>query len=130
MSRDPLLAQIHIARKELGIYEDDYRSMLERLTGQRSAAGLTERQRRELLAEFRRQGWQGKARRPQSNKPYIRKVYALWGELKRAGIWREEGRASLRRFVKRTSGAEDPEWMTYPQAAKVIEALKAMKDRA
>lgn len=35
--RSPLLAKIHIARKDLGLDEDTYRAVLIRITGKRSA---------------------------------------------------------------------------------------------
>ena len=40
MGRNPQLAQIHIAKKELGLDDDTYRDVLERVTRQRSSAGL------------------------------------------------------------------------------------------
>lgn len=134
MPRDPLLAQIHIGRAALKLHEDDYRAMLARITGQSSAAGLNDTQRRAVIAELRRLGWKdAKAsparHRPASGKKHIRLIFALWGELKRAGIWRNPERASLRAFVKRMSGVDDPEFLDPPQAMRVIEALKAMKEK-
>lgn len=131
MSRNPLLAQIHIAKKELGLDDDLYRDVLERVTGSRSSAGLSDDVRKEVLAEFRRMGWSnGKDDFKPSGKAYVRKVYAIWGELKKTGIWREKSRESLRRFVKGLTGVDDPEFLDYHTATKVIEALKKMKERA
>lgn len=130
MARDPLLAQIQIAKKELGLDDDVYRDVLERITGSRSSSGLTDPDRLKVIAEFRRMGWKGGAGRRRSSKAYVRKVFALWGELKREGIWRGEDVSSLRQFVKNMTGCGDPEWLTWPQARDVIEALKKMKERA
>ena len=130
MPRDPLLAQLHIARAQLCMEDDDYRLLLERVTGQRSAADLSEPQRRAVVAELKRRGFKTKGGRKPSGKPYIRLVFALWGELKRAGIWREDGIGSLRAFTRKMAGVDDPEFMTYAEATKVIEALKKMKERA
>lgn len=64
--QDPLrrreLAQIHIAKKDLGLSDDDYRMIIRRLTKEQhdSAAALTGFQRRLLLTEFRRLGWKSK----------------------------------------------------------------------
>jgi len=126
MARDAQLAQIHIAKKELGLDEDTYRDVLERVTGQRSAKG----QKRALLAEFRRIGWKGGASRKRSEKGYVRKVFAVWGDLKRKGIWQNPDVSSLRTFVKKMTGCEDPEWLSYHQATLVIEALKKMGERS
>lgn len=131
MSRNPLLAQIHIAKKELGLDDDLYRDVLERVTGSRSSAGLSDDTRKAVLAEFRRMGWNNSRDdfKP-SSKAYVRKIYAIWGDLKKQGIWREKSRASLRSFVKNTTGVDDPEFLDYPTATIVIEALKKMKERA
>lgn len=131
MPRDPLLAQIHIARQQLGMEDDDYRALLQRVTGRRSAAELSEPQRRAVIQELKRRGFKshGHGRKP-SSKPYIRLVFALWNELKREGIWREDDIRSLRAFTRKMAGVDDPEFMTYAEATKVIEALKKMKERA
>jgi hypothetical protein len=133
MSRDPLLAQIHIARKALRMDEATYRSVLMRVTRKPSSAAMSTAERRKVIAEFKRLGFAPKnrfGRRPQSDKPYVRKVFALWGELKRSGIWRDPSPHSLRHFVKNMTDCDDPEWLTWPQARDVIEALKKMKERA
>jgi len=140
MSRNPLLAQIHIAKKELGLDDDVYRAVLARVTGKTSSSAMSDAERRKVIAEFKRQGFVPKGRtgraRPRSDKPYVRKVFALWGELKRKGIWRDPSPHSLRRFVKKMTasqyddGCDDPEWLTWPQASIVIEGLKKMKERA
>ena len=59
MPRDPLPAQIHIARKDLGLGDDVYRDVLERVTGSRSSAGLSDTKRKKVIREFRRMGWNG-----------------------------------------------------------------------
>lgn len=125
-------AAIHIARKDLGLAEDDYRALLERVTGKRSSATMSEAERGRVIEEMKRLGWKGKAPtrwRPPSRDPQVRKVFALWGVLARAGIVRNGSRAALRAFVVRMTGIEDPEWMGPDQAGTVIEALKAMERR-
>ena len=127
--RRSLLARVHIAAKEMGLDEETYRDLLERETGQRSAAGLSDGQLERVLAGFRRRGWRpGRSGgwRPRSDKPWVRKAYALWGEAKRTGAFRDRRRSALRAFVQRQTDVEDPEWLTPQQAEKVIEALKAM----
>lgn len=131
MPRDPLLAQIHIARAQLALEDDDYRALLRRVTGKESSAELSDTQRRAVIAELKRRGFKTKGTgRRKSDKPYVRKVFALWGELKREGVWREDGVKSLRAFVKKMASVDDPEFMDYAEATKVIEAMKKMKERA
>lgn len=129
MGRDAQLAQIHIAKKQMGMDEDTYRDVLERVTGGRSAKGLTDKAKRALIAEFKRMGWKGGVARKKSDKPYVRLIFALWGQLKRDGIWENHDVASLRAFVKKMTGVADPEWLSFDQATVVIEALKKMGER-
>lgn len=135
MPRDPLLAQIHIARKELALDDDSYRAILLRLTAQESSAGLSDTQRRKVISEFKRLGWKPRAGkttdspRAKSQKPYVRLIFALWGELKREGLWTVQSRASLRAFVKKMTGVDDPEFLGPREASCVIEAMKKMKAR-
>lgn len=42
MNRRALLAAVHCARRDLGLNEDTYRSVLERVTGSPSASRLTD----------------------------------------------------------------------------------------
>ncbi|MDG4595511.1 MAG: regulatory protein GemA [Candidatus Contendobacter sp.] len=51
------LRLIHAAARQMTWTEDTYRAILERVTGQASAAGLTARQRKAVLDEFTRLGW-------------------------------------------------------------------------
>jgi len=127
--RRRLLAQVHIAAKELGLDEETYRAVLKRIAGVSSAAEASDAGLRAVLDAFARRGWKRRRFRP-SNKPHVRKVWAMWGELKRRGVWRDRRRSSLRAFVKRQTGIDNPEWLTPRDAEAVIEALKAMGERA
>lgn len=64
------LQRIHAAARNLGLDDDTYRALLERVTGKRSAADLTARQRQAVLDDFARLGWRPKDhRRPTSPRP-------------------------------------------------------------
>jgi hypothetical protein len=54
-----ILAKIHIAQKELCLDTDEYRDILERITGHRSARDIDPDQLLALQREFRRLGWTG-----------------------------------------------------------------------
>lgn len=54
------LKLIHAAARQMGWDEDTYRAILERVTGKTSAADLAPRQRKQVLDEFARLGWQAK----------------------------------------------------------------------
>jgi phage gp16-like protein len=54
------LKLIHAAARQMAWDDHTYRAILERVTGQASAAGLTARQRTKVLNEFARLGWNPK----------------------------------------------------------------------
>lgn len=87
-------AKIHIAKKETGLSDADYRALLEGRFGVSSAKELTDNQVGELLGFFRSLGWQARqpanqerAQKPGSGRPgnwhdparnpMYRKLYAL-----------------------------------------------------
>jgi len=51
------LAMIHLAKKDLGLDDDLYRSVLQELCGVESSADLDALGRRKLIAYFREKGW-------------------------------------------------------------------------
>ncbi len=128
----PLLAKIHIAKKELALADEDYRAILMRLFGKDSAGELRYDQLNELVAHFKTLGWKPKIKkdknhRPASSKPAVRKVYALWNLLYKA----EKVEASkpdgfIANFTRR-QGKEvaTAEWCDNHQLYSIIEALKA-----
>ena len=138
-SRKALLAQIHIARKELGLDDSTYYPMIETLTGKDSAALMTVVELQQVIDHMRSRGWKN-ANAParkrtdrtvfrKSDKGHVRKVWALWGALARAGALRDGSKPACRAFVKRMTECEDPEWLTPKQANTVIEGLKAIERR-
>lgn len=129
MSRNPHLAKIHIARKELALPEDQYRALLVRITGQDSASGLSDAKLQAVIAELGRLGWSPRATFKPSGKRHVRHVFALWTELGRLGAV-DATRPALRAFCQRQAGVSDPEFLSSQDAYKVTEALKAMIDRA
>jgi phage gp16-like protein len=141
MPRNPRLAQVHIARKDLALPDDCYRAILNRITGQESSAGLNDTQLDKVLAEFKRLGWSpkpvkgkatasaGQRHRPASDKAHVRKVFAIWTDMCKANIPVIANRAGLLAFVQRMTGVDDPEWMTPEQAQVVTEALKSWRKR-
>ncbi len=134
------LAKIHIAKKELGYSDDLYRDVLERITGQRSSAKMTDRQHIAVIKEFKRLGWKpipggkkqnggkNKWREPSDN-PMHRKIWALGKELDRLGYWKQTWKVALRKFVKSETGVDDIDWLETRQASNVIEALKSIVRR-
>lgn len=135
--RDPRQAQIHVARKQLGLDDDTYRDVLERVTGRRTSKGLDGRQMAAVIDEFKRLGWAAARPKVRSVEPRadLRLIYVLWRLLVEAGHV-GAGRQALNAFIaapnfQRKWGEvpTDLRFLTQPRAADVIEALKDMCSR-
>lgn len=127
------LAQIHLARKALGLDEDTYRDLLERLTGSRSSGTLDPRKLDVVLTEFRRLGWKAappRGARPASGKAQVRMIRAIWRDL--SAYVEDPSEAALRVFCQRQTktavhpdGIAAPEFLDAEQGNRVAEGLKA-----
>jgi phage gp16-like protein len=137
-----MLAKVHLAAKELGLDEDARRDVLERVTGRRSAGDCRDDQLDAVLAEFKRLGWTPKSsakartgtapisgRRPATH-PVALKARAMWISLWNLGVVRSSTEASLEAFAKRQLRVDRLQWADQGQGYRLIEALKAMAERA
>jgi phage gp16-like protein len=113
------LAVIHIVKKELALEDQDYRDILERVTGVRSARDLDEPGFRKLMHHFARSGYyrinpEGLTMR---QKLYIKHLQAELG-------WHDEhlGHFLHKYYQKNTIAA-----LTKKEGIKVIEALKNVR---
>ena len=125
--RQKVLAKIHIAGKELGLSEDEYRDLIASVApGRESAADLSEHQLHLLLNRFHELGWRPRLRRTEDRplSPMAWKARQLWLELHALGAVHHPGWPSLARFAKRMTGVEDLRRLDARQATVVIEALK------
>jgi phage gp16-like protein len=132
------LKVIHVARKELGLDEDTYRALLQRVTGVASLKAMSEAQRAAVVKEMTRLGFKVKVagkKLPQSFKPWSRMIHALWKNCHQLGVIEDRSPAALRAFCKRfiAHGHDgvvvDPDLLSYDQASPIIEALKKMEKR-
>lgn len=128
------LAKIHIAKKDLGMEEDDYRAMLQNVGGVGSSADLTVRGRSKVLHHLEKTlGWKPKSRKPRqkitAREPVDRKIRALWLDLANLGAVRDRSEKALNSYVSRQTGVDRMDWLSSKQAEKVIEALKQWQSR-
>lgn len=144
MSQRAAIAKVKIAAKELLLDDDTYRAMLTRITGRSSAALCNEAQLGLVLDEMKAKGWKprvvqggrkgprapgaGKAQPAQS--PMARKARAMWISLHQLGAVRDPRESALEAFGRRQLGVDKLVWADEGQAYRLIEALKAMADRA
>ncbi len=132
--RNAELAAIHVGAKRLGLDEQTYRDFLFRVTGRRSAAELDQAGRTRVIEELRRFGF---TRAPADEKRSKRiadnsqlgMIIGLWKQLRYAGALKDASERHLSTFVKKMTGIERAEWLAPEEAVKVIEGLKAWRDR-
>lgn len=119
------LAQIHMAKQDLGLADPDYRMLLSERYGVLTAAALGPVQRQDLLAEFERRGWKRgwPNKRPATrvearskDTPQLAKVRALLAD---GGKSAEYGDALAQRIAK----VDRLEWCNPDQLGKLIAAL-------
>jgi phage gp16-like protein len=117
------LARIHILKKDLNLSEDEYRDLLQTLTGRRSAGELSFEERSRVAAHFEKLK---RATKPNkvTRTPKEKKVLAMWGALQAAGIVQKGTLAPLSKWLQREGMPARLEWLNDDQLTKIIEQLK------
>lgn len=121
------LSKIHIAKKDLGIDDDDYRNILWMLARVRSAKDLDASGRAEILRHFRKLGWREKRRRrqPQVNNDHtghhgrdelLAKIEAQLADMGLAWGYADG-------IARRIAGVESVRWANPEQLRKIVAAL-------
>jgi len=115
------IKKIHIAQRDLALTEDTYRALLERVTGQRSAADLDAKQRRAVIDEFYRLGWKPKTHRkpgqvPARKAPLIGKIEALLADASRSWAYADG-------VARRVCKVDSVRFCDENQLRKVVAAL-------
>ena len=125
------LAAIQIKRRQLGLDEEDWRDIVERVTGQRSTKGLNPKQTKALLDELDRlTGGRGPRARRMLEGAFVPKIQALWISAWNLGLVASRDDQQLIAFVRRQTGIDHANWLLdNSDALKVIEALKSMLAR-
>lgn len=124
MSRNPALAKIHIAKKELAMDDDTYRAMLQSIAGVSSSKDLTDAGVTKMLEHLQRCGWKPKAtakvgKRPRvgrSRQALVGKVEALLAEAKHSWSYADA-------MAKRMFGVDKTGWLDVEQLVKLVAAL-------
>lgn len=117
------VAKIHIAKQQLAMTDDEYRTVLRSIAGVNSSKELTTDGARKLLKHFERCGFQPKrntGRRPsvaQSRAAQIRKIEALLADAGRPWDY-------VSGMVKRICKVDAIEFCDYAALAKLIAALQ------
>lgn len=123
------VALVHVAKRQLGLVEDDYRAILQRAAGVVSAAELSEHTFDLVMAELTRLGFRprkGFGHRPGFASPaQVAVMRKLWHEYQD-----NDGReAALNAWLGRFHHVSALRFVTAEKANSVLIALKAMVAR-
>lgn len=121
------LAMIHIAIKDLGISDDEYRSLLKTVCGVDSSSQLDMAGRQRFLDHLKRCGWKPKSKEGKPHRklsPRAGKIYSLWQQLADAKLVEQRTFSALEAWVKVQTGVDKLEWLNEAQAGQCIEQLK------
>lgn len=124
--RQKLIRLIHVARRELGLDEPTYRTML-RTAGQAdSTTAMSVPQLKAVVEHVKRFGFKvrAKADRRQDTSREARKVRALWLFLHHLGAVRDPSERALATYVKRIAKVDDLHWAHGDRMLALIETLK------
>lgn len=125
--RNTLIAKIHIAKKDLCLDEDTYRSIIKQVTKKESCSKCNERQLVEVLEFLKEKGWKGKDPKKayrETKNDLVKKIYALWSDLQSRGAVCEKDKTALDKFISRFSNHRCVDDLDDGEAIKIIEILK------
>lgn len=124
------LAKIHLAKRQLGLDDTAYRSLLRNVAGAESAAVLDRAGRLMVLEHLRWLGFSPRPARRRASPGQFRKIRALWLDLHRNGLVRDPTEPAMRRYIRRMTGLARPDRLSLEQASTVIETLKQWRKRS
>lgn len=129
IDRNKKLAIIHIARKQCGLDDNSYRSLLSGSAGVESAKKIeTEAQYRKVIEAFKSLGFKSTRTKRKISDPQIAKCYALWCELFKVGAVKNKKYSALMSWIERQLGNKQ-DIITATQKSALIEDLKNWLDR-
>ena len=117
---------IHVQRRQLGMEDDAYRALLQRVAGVTSSADLMTQEKADaVLDEMKRFG--APVHRPLTGPQ--KKMWSLWQQLADAGRVRDRRMSALLAWVKRQAHVDALAFLTSAQEYALIEALKSWLER-
>ena len=120
-----IIAAIHVAKRDLGMEDDDYRSLLRRVTGKASLRLMNLREHGAVLDELRAKGAPLPVRKGGLTDPYAKKLQALWIAAWNLGIVRDRTDKAMLAFIARQTNIEDTRFLRNPaDVRRAVEALK------
>ncbi|MFB1078160.1 gp16 family protein [Photobacterium damselae] len=132
------LQLVQIAKRDLNMDDDIYRDLLQRVTGKRSAKGLSNLKLSKVLDEMKRLGFKPKPRKrlspPSSERVQVEEIKvirAIWITMYKQGFVQDGSENALDSYVRRMTsklnkgqGIARVTWLNYRYAPMVLESLK------
>jgi phage gp16-like protein len=144
-----MIAKVKIGQKALGLDDETYRALLQRVAGKRSASELSVEQLDLVLRDMQAKGFKpvvvaggrkpssttdqpvvSNKKSPRADHPSAKKARAMWISLYQLGAVRDRRESALEAFAARQLKVDRLQWADQGQVFKLIEALKAMAERA
>lgn len=135
IARKGLIAKIHVAKKQLALKDDHYRTFLMGATGKDSCGEMTLKELEHVLNGFKKLGFRTAAQprraggRKMADGDQARKIRALWLSLYHLGEIEDPTEEALGEFARRMSGVHALQWAGTAEADKIIKALRGWLDR-
>lgn len=122
------IAAIHVAKRDLGLDEETYRTMLLNVVGKDSLRDMTPAEHQKVITHMRGKG--APSGRGKLAGPYAAKLQALWISGWHLGVVRNKSDEALLAFVKGRTGIDHTRFLrNAADARKAVEALKSMLER-
>lgn len=135
------LKLVQIGKRDLQLSDEQYRDLLEEVTGQRSARGLPDFKLGKVVDRMKSMGFVPITKAVPRRNPGIprtaeaAKIKAIWITMHKQGFVRDGSDGALNAYVKRMTskingvGVERLEWLNGDQSVYVLEAIKRWHSR-
>lgn len=137
-NRQRLIRLIHVAKRDLSLDDETYRSILQRFGRKESSSDLTVPELEQVLEHLKRSGFKvrskgkpakpkavkAKPSRPLAQDAESKKIRALWLFLHELGAVNNPSEEALASYVKRIAGVDALQWISGVQAERLIETMK------
>ena len=134
-ARQRLIRLIHVGKRELGLDDETYRTLLSGCVAKDSTSTMSVPELERVLERMKRSGFkvrvksarppaQSRPGRPLAQYPEARKVRALWLFLHQLGAVKNPSEEALAAYVKRIAKVDALQWTNGNQTEALIETLK------
>lgn len=117
-----LIRAVQTGRRKLGLSDEEYRALLEGVSGKTSTKELHALQLKEVLRRMRKAGFN------RATDPQLRKIRSLWFRMHDEGVVRSKSEQSIAAYIRRIT-RKDVGNCSVKDLQRVIETLKQWIDR-